>query len=799
MPFQVQPLEVLSRCELHDNEHRKVTETADGYRMDTMSGIHKGSSDRDPGVTVLTEAGKKLLSAAASGDIATVTELLGSGEGRVDVDCTDGLGRCAVELAVGSDHLEVADVLLHYGATPGEALLYAVDKEDVAAVEMLLNYPIKVENSPSTACSSYPPEMTPIVLASHKNSLPVLKALLNRKMSIPDPDEVPFNSHPSTEASLNLYRGLVSPYYILLTNDDPLRRTFVLSTRLDDVGANSPEVEEEFSEMAERCRQLGVDLLDQVRNRDEAGAILNYGDEVSPLIHGDNCKVKLSRLNMAVHHNQKKFVANRWSQRMVRKCWYGPHYKPTNASLAEYLRGLVVMLLTPILALVYLVAPTSRASRFIRTPAVRFAMNLTSFLTFLILVVLRSERIGFNGPPGGELAPDGTVLEWMILAWVLGMFLEETRLIWKMGARTYISDAVGKDSWFIIVIYLTAFAMRIAASITHGGPQVVFRLEWQPYDTTLIAEALTAVGGVVAFLRLLNLLTIDRFLGPMALSMASMIKDIIKFLVIFGIIVIAFSSGLNELYNFYGGAIDNMCQSPNATSPLVYTTCETKNAFGHFRGSFAELFWSLFGLGEKDTLDLSISESGNPDGRYKEHTLTMYVGLALYGLYNVVAAVVLLNMLIAMMSNSYQAIVDNETTEWRFEVTKLMLRYIRDDTTLPVPFNLIPSPKFIYNNVIKKCCLRQRFKFELVNKERAKAENDRRYKEVLSHLVRRYLLVHDRGSEPIFSSITSSGTVTAQQHAKADDTEQPKPVNEDSFSAKIVVKPAQAEDESTNM
>ncbi|XP_078599583.1 short transient receptor potential channel 4-like isoform X2 [Branchiostoma floridae x Branchiostoma japonicum] len=780
-----------------------VSETADGYSMDNVSGIHKESSDSDSGVAALTEAEKKLLSAAASGDIATVTELLGFGEGKIDINCKDALGRCAVELAVDSDHLEVANALLQYGASPGEALLYAVDKEDVAAAGMLLEYPRNAEKSSSTAYSRHPPEMTPIVLASHKNSLPLIKLLVDREMSIPGPDEVPFNAHPSTEANLNLYRGLVSPYYILLTNDDPLNRAFVLSSKLVDIGAKTPEVEEEFSEMAEECRSLGVDLLNQVRNRDEAAAILNCGDEVSPVIHGDDCKVKLSRLNMAVHHHQEKFVANRWSQRMVKECWYGPYHKPSSTGLAEYLRGLVLMLLTPILALIYLVAPMSRAGRFIRTPAVRFSMNMASFLTFLILVVLRSERIGYNGPPGGELASDGTVVEWMILGWVLGMLLEETRLILKMGARTYLSDAVGKDSWFIILIYLAAFAMRVAAYITHGGPQEVFRFEWDPYDTTLIAEALTSVGGVFAFLRLLNLLTIDRLLGPMALSMRSMIKDIVKFLVIFAIIVVAFSSGLNELYGFYGGAVNQMCgQSDNATSPLVYTTCEVENAFGNFAVSFTELFWSLFGLGAKDTLDLSISEAGNPRGIYKEHTLTMYVGLSLYGLYLVVAVVILLNMLIAMMSNSYQAIVDNETTEWRFEVTKMMLRYIRDDTTLPVPFNLIPTPKVIYNNVIKKCCLRQRFKSELDNKERAKAENDRRYKEVLSRLVRRYILVRGREKfvEPIFSDVTSRGTVTVttQHHAPADGTEQPKRGNGKGFSAHIVVKPA-AEDDSTNM
>ncbi|KAI8505308.1 hypothetical protein Bbelb_174170 [Branchiostoma belcheri] len=768
-----------------------VTETTDRNNMDNDGFIQRESGGRDSGVAALTEAEKKLLSAAASGDIATVTELLSVGEGKIDVDCKDVLGRCAVELAVGSDHLEVADALLQYRATPGEALLHAVEKEDSAAVEMLLKYPMKEENS--SAYRSYPSEMTPLVLASHKNSLPVIKALVDREISIPNPDEAPFDGRASTEASLNLYRGLASPYYILLTNDDPLRRAFVLSTTLDDLATKTPEVEGELSEIAEGCRSLGVDLLNQVQNRDEAAAILNCGDDVSPLIHGDNCKVKLSRLNMAVRHHQKKFVANRWSQRMVKECWYGPDYSPPSTMLIEYLRGLALMLLTPILVLVYFVAPMSRASRFIRTPAVRFAMNMATFLTFLLIVVLRSERLDYDGPGEGELAPNGSVLEWMMLTYVIGMFVEEMRLVWKMGIRRYLSDVTGKDAWIIILIYLSAFAMRVAASLIHGGPQDIPRFRWETYDMTLIAEALTSVGGVVAFLRLIKLFTMERFLGPMSLSMRNMVKDILKFLIIFFVMVIAFSSGLNELYGFYGDAVEHMCsQSDNATSPLVYTTCTQKNAFGHFSDSFSELFWSLFGLGSKDTLDLSISDSSNTDGKFIEHTLTMYIGQSLYGLYMVVAVVVLLNMLIAMMSNSYQAIVDNETTEWRFEVTKLMLRYIRDDTTLPVPFNLIPTPKFIYN-VIKRCCLRQRFKSEVDKKERAKAENDRRYKKALSHVVRRYLLAHEReksASEPIFSDITSRGVITdiAGHHASANGTGQTGPRDEDGLSAKIVVK-----------
>lgn len=54
------------------------------------------------------------------------------------------------------------------------------------------------------------------------------------------------------------------------------------------------------------------------------------------------------------------------------------------------------------------------------------------------------------------------------------------------------------------------------------------------------------------------------------------------------------------------------------------------------------LFWSVFNLVELDTLDIDI-----------DHYFTEWTGKTMFGTFNVIAIVVLLNMLIAMMSTSY--------------------------------------------------------------------------------------------------------------------------------------------------
>ncbi len=59
------------------------------------------------------------------------------------------------------------------------------------------------------------------------------------------------------------------------------------------------------------------------------------------------------------------------------------------------------------------------------------------------------------------------------------------------------------------------------------------------------------------------------------------------------------------------------------------------------------LWWGIYGYIEKDRLEML----------YSKHTFTMFVGLTMFGVYCCATTIVLVNMLIAMMNNSYQIIV----------------------------------------------------------------------------------------------------------------------------------------------
>lgn len=69
------------------------------------------------------------------------------------------------------------------------------------------------------------------------------------------------------------------------------------------------------------------------------------------------------------------------------------------------------------------------------------------------------------------------------------------------------------------------------------------------------------------------------------------------------------------------------------------------------------LFWSIFGL-----LNLYVT---NVKAR---HEFTEFIGATMFGTYNVISLVVLLNMLIAMMNNSYQLIAVGRRSNQPFPI-----------------------------------------------------------------------------------------------------------------------------------
>ncbi|XP_074818562.1 short transient receptor potential channel 5 isoform X2 [Natator depressus] len=601
-----------------------------------------------------------------------------------------------------------------------------------------------------TQFSEFTPDITPIMLAAHTNNYEIIKLLVQRRVTIPRPHQIRCNCVECVSSSevdslrhsrsrLNIYKALASPSLIALSSEDPILTAFRLGWELKELSKVENEFKAEYEELSQQCKRFAKDLLDQARSSRELEIILNHRDDQSEELDPQKCH-DLAKLKVAIKYHQKEFVAQPNCQQLLATLWYDgfPGWRRKHWAV-KLLTCITIGLLFPVLSVAYLIAPKSRLGLFIKKPFIKFICHTGSYLTFLFMLLLASQHIvrtdlHVQGPPP-------TVVEWMILPWVLGFIWGEIKEMWDGGFNEYVHDWWNLMDFAMNSLYLATISLKIVAYVKYNGSRP--REEWEMWHPTLIAEALFAISNILSSLRLISLFTANSHLGPLQISLGRMLLDILKFLFIYCLVLLAFANGLNQLYFYYETSAS---EEPNNCKGI---RCEKQNnAFSTLFETLQSLFWSVFGL-----LNLYVT---NVKAR---HEFTEFVGATMFGTYNVISLVVLLNMLIAMMNNSYQLIADHADIEWKFARTKLWMSYFDEGGTLPPPFNIIPSPKSIWylcKWIHKQLCPDMDSEDEQKRHENLKTFTERHadnliqnqhYQEVIRNLVKRYVAAMIRNSK----------------------------------------------------
>uniref|UniRef100_A0A8C3NZT8 Transient receptor potential cation channel subfamily C member 5 n=1 Tax=Cyanoderma ruficeps TaxID=181631 RepID=A0A8C3NZT8_9PASS len=631
----------------------------------------------------LSSEEKAYLSAVEKGDYASVKHALQEAEiyYNININCMDPLGRSALLIAIENENLEIMELLLSHSVYVGDALLYAIRKEVVGAVELLLNYrkPSGEKQVPTlmmdTQFSEFTPDITPIMLAAHTNNYEIIKLLVQRRVTIPRPHQIRCNCVECVSSSevdslrhsrsrLNIYKALASPSLIALSSEDPILTAFRLGWELKELSKVENEFKAEYEELSQQCKRFAKDLLDQARSSRELEIILNHRDDQSEELDPQKCH-DLAKLKVAIKYHQKEFVAQPNCQQLLATLWYDgfPGWRRKHWAV-KLLTCVTIGMLFPVLSVAYLIAPKSRLGLFIKKPFIKFICHTGSYLTFLFMLLLAS----FNGKKCLVMAMNSH-----FFFFPTGFIWGEIKEMWDGGFNEYVHDWWNLMDFAMNSLYLATISLKIVAYVK----------EWEMWHPTLIAEALFAISNILSSLRLISLFTANSHLGPLQISLGRMLLDILKFLFIYCLVLLAFANGLNQLYFYYETSAS---EEPNNCKGI---RCEKQNnAFSTCtanREEFWSLFWSVFGL-----LNLYVT---NVKAR---HEFTEFVGATMFGTYNVISLVVLLNMLIAMMNNSYQLIADHADIEWKFARTKLWMSYFDEGATLPPPFNIVPSPKSVW-------------------------------------------------------------------------------------------------------
>ncbi|XP_032221589.1 short transient receptor potential channel 3 [Nematostella vectensis] len=642
----------------------------------------------------------------------------------IDVNCMDSTGETALQIAVKNDSIEMIRLLLKNGADVGAALLQAVSKDNVLYVKALLAYENNNDrfSRRSSSCVNLSKNtndsnryMTPLILASHNNSYDIVKLLLSKGHTI---DRVhdrgclcpwcqSLGRIGTSLHRLYTYRALASPVYMSLTflscveaehltdkieasKKDPVRQAFELNKELVELADIEYEFRSDYLQLSQQCEEFAVALLDQCRDMSEIEQMMSVPDMDGALTK--NGSKSLGVLDYAINNKNGRFVAHPYCQMMLNSVIYGDFH--TWEKMGVTLKILFALLFTifiPVWAIVYFFTPTSCLSQKLATPILKFIMHTGAFGLFLLLLILSSVEDLFFDPL--RITP----LDILITIWIFGLIVQELKDMWRQGKERYLSQwwnlvTLAMLGLFIIsgILWVAGSALSVSkeGSLAVSFQQVLGLTEGikESYRFILLANAFFTIGVLLAFLHFSNAVQVNSTLGPLQLSLVKMVKDILKFLLLFFLIYLAFVVALRRVYSQYVWAGKTFLNQTSTTSE-----------FASVQGSMRLVFWAIF--------DKTELEEFNTDPSFPTK-ITQSTGEVLFALFNIASILVAINMLIAMMSNSFQKVADSEDFLWKFSRTRMWMEYIIKGSVLPAPFSVLPSIASIINffRSSKYCC-----------------------------------------------------------------------------------------------
>ncbi|KAF0299358.1 Transient receptor potential-gamma protein [Amphibalanus amphitrite] len=163
--------------------------------------------------------------------------------------------------------------------------------------------------------ATFTPDITPLILAAHRDNYEIIKILMDRGASLPTPHscrcgcEECMTSHQEdslrhSRSRINSYRALASPSLIALSSKDPILQAFELSWELRRLSVLEHEFKTDYQELRKRCQDFATALLDHTRSSYELEVLLNHDPTGPAFEHGE--RMHLSRLKLAIKYKQKK-------------------------------------------------------------------------------------------------------------------------------------------------------------------------------------------------------------------------------------------------------------------------------------------------------------------------------------------------------------------------------------------------------------------------------------------------------------------------------------------------------------
>lgn len=552
------------------------------------------------------------------------------------------------------------------------------------------------------------------------------------------------NGLGAAELKLSVFRALTNPAYITLTSEDPILTAFQLSKTLWDHGNVDRIFKSDYESLDLQTRMFAVQLIGLCRTSVEVESILMRKE-------GCNCfgSFPYHRLVMAMDLKQKEFVAHAYVQQILEVAWTGSWYNWRRyGSVHKSCVVLPRIFMLPLIVLLYLALPYSDWGQHYAIPVNRMLNYLASYAIFLVVLtyVNNTDKIG----------PTDDVLNWglkvVIFVYTVSFVIRTVKLALVQGLVRHFSmmwNVYDCMKFGVLAATFVCWWMSYVKSQSEedvSSKRQLERKNWDSLDPRLVAEGLLAVATVMSYLRLLFLCQLSYALGPMQVSLGKMTTDFARFAILFGIIILAFTAGLCRFYQYYQGM--------TKIDPITGYEVTQDESFVNVYATLKTLFWGVFCMTSSSAgsvvIETSTVDDISEEVAASNHYFTQSVGTLLYSLFETLSVIVMLNMLIATMTNTFQRVTGNSYIEWVFGRTQVFLSFSMH-TELPPPLNFIPTVHCIKDTYwcMRSCCMASccvagvvgiakmvsSNAFDEINE---KANSKKEFKVLMDTLIRRY-------------------------------------------------------------
>ncbi|XP_073186113.1 uncharacterized protein [Lepidochelys kempii] len=571
--------------------------------------------------------------AAQHGHTAVVGLLLSKSTSQLHL--RDKRGRTCLHLAAANGHVEMVRALLGQGAE-----INVTDKQGwgplhFAAKSGFLDSVRLLVESGATPTLESKEGRIPIQYAAAENHQEVVSFLMKRNSTtLKLIEDRKFIFDLMVCGKLNNNKAIEE---FVLHSSAPLDTAVKLSRAFNIAALKEKERAKDLLTAAKYTESMATELLTLASGGRSAGYLLRAVDHRGTTM-----------LDSLIECEQKDVVAHPAVQKYLTEVWYGSlKWAPWKIALL-----FVCFLACPPMWLVF---SLPLKHRFNKIPIMKFMSHLASHIFLLILFILTIVYPPISPIYEGHMVPYWN--EWLLLAWLLGTLVTELTHFGERAGLAWIRV-------FVLGFSAIAFLCHLLALMFAGTD----RLHCLFARNIFLGVAMT-----LSFVQFLEFLTFHHLFGPWAVIIRNLMKDLTRFAVILGLFHIAFTMQLSSVYQpVYPEPKTNLSAAGgNAT---VSTAIQDPVVI------MVTLFFSVFGLVDPESLP---SLTRTPQ-------FTFVIIRFVFGVYLIVTLIVLINLLIAMMSDTYQRIQAQSDTEWKFGRAMLIRDMTRKSGT-PSPFNLFTN------------------------------------------------------------------------------------------------------------